>query len=126
MAPQNTHTRALQEPHTHTHAHMHAFTNASFLSHAHPCTCTRSRACALTNLRLSQGISYANVAFNETCEFVDTTTAFDLEFFALIGIFGALSLGLLLIFTDFFKPLLGGGASAKPKKPSKKVSGAPH
>ena len=35
-----------------------------------------------------KGISYLNVAYNETCEFVDNTTAYDLDFFVLIAIFG--------------------------------------
>lgn len=72
-----------------------------------------------------KGISYLNVAFNETCEFVDTTTAFDMDFFVLISLFGAMTFGMLYIFTDVFKSAGSGQAAQKaaPRKAKKMETG---
>mmetsp|Transcript_12152 Transcript_12152/g.25899 ORF Transcript_12152/g.25899 Transcript_12152/m.25899 type:complete len:271 (+) Transcript_12152:264-1076(+) len=66
-----------------------------------------------------KGISYLNVAFNETCEFVDNATAFDMDFFVLIAVFGAMIFGMLYIFTDVFKSAGHAAQKAAPKKAKK-------
>jgi len=63
-----------------------------------------------------KGIGYVNIAFNETCDFIDTTTAFDFDFFLLLFIFAFVVAGLLYVFTDL---LSGFTASATSKRKAK-------
>lgn len=74
-----------------------------------------------------KGISYINVAFNETCDFVDIATAYDLDFFVLVAIFTSVVGGMLYIFTDLFsassKSKGGKDATAKKAKAKKVETG---
>mmetsp|Transcript_2168 Transcript_2168/g.3343 ORF Transcript_2168/g.3343 Transcript_2168/m.3343 type:complete len:285 (+) Transcript_2168:447-1301(+) len=67
----------------------------------------------------NQGLAYYNVAFNETVEFIDTSSAIDFSFFMLLAIFGSMTFALLYIFTDIFSGLGSSGSAAqkKGKKP---------
>lgn len=69
-----------------------------------------------------KGISYLNVAYNETCEFVDNTTAYDLDFFVLIAIFGFMVVAMLLIFTDLFKSFTGSSGKGQGAKKAKRAA----
>jgi len=68
------------------------------------------------------GISYVNIAFNETCDFIDTTTAFDFDFFLLLFIFAFVIVGLLYVFTDLLSGFTA-SATSKPRAKAKLETG---
>lgn len=68
----------------------------------------------------AQGLDIVNVAFNETVELVDTSNAFDGDFFTLVGLLGFMGFVMLYAFTDLLHS--SGGNKQQPKqKPKKKV-----
>jgi len=68
------------------------------------------------------GLPYFNIAFNETCDFIDTTTAFDFDFFLLLFIFAFVIVGVLYVFTDLLSGFTATAAS-KPKAKAKVETG---